>query len=133
MTRAAEPWSGGTRSTDNSILPFAASILVATQVVEKIMQSSNLQVRGLIGLVVVAVALGWLTLLDADAEYSTGMFAQLMVKGLGVGTALVPFSVVIVSSTALQGTGITAGILQTTLTIGSSLGVNAATDCVRQS
>ena len=106
-----------------AILPFAASILVATQLIQKFLGPIDLKVRGLLGLVLVAGALGWLTQIAADTNYWTWVFPQIVVLGLGVGIAIAPFNVVILSSTAPQDTGITAGILQTTPTFGGSLGI----------
>ncbi|MFE4215939.1 MFS transporter [Streptomyces sp. NPDC056844] len=74
------------------------------------------------GLVVVLAGVAWLTLLDGDSTYAAGVLPQIVLIGTGVGVAIVPFNTVILATAPAEHAGVTAGVLQTALTIGGSVG-----------
>ncbi|MGC0367604.1 EmrB/QacA subfamily drug resistance transporter [Rhodococcus sp. 27YEA15] len=110
-------------ATGFAILPFAVAIFFVAQFAPRFLGSISLKVRGLIGLVLVTLAVALLTRLDGGSQYWADVFPWLIVLGAGVGLAIVPFNMIILGSTAVEDTGITAGILQTALTFGGSLGI----------
>ncbi|WP_218019836.1 MFS transporter [Rhodococcoides yunnanense] len=110
-------------ATGFAILPFAVAIFVVAQFAPRYLAAVSLKLRGLIGLVIVTVAVALLIRLDGGSEYWSDVFPWLVVLGAGVGLAIVPFNMIILGSTAAEDTGITAGILQTALTFGGSLGI----------
>lgn len=112
------PWQAGV-----GLLPFAAALLVSTQFVNGRLARIGLEARGLAGLAVLTAGLFWLSLVDAGTRYATGVLPPLLVIGLGVGVAIVPFNVVVLSSADPEDTGVTAGIVQAALTVGGLIGI----------
>ncbi|MER6832057.1 MFS transporter [Streptosporangium sp. NPDC000563] len=108
-----------------AILPFGLALLVVTQLLTKHIASVSLQTRAVLGLVVVLAGVAWLTRLDAGSTYLTGVLPALVVMGLGVGVAIIPFNMIILTTAPPEYAGVTAGLLQTALTVGGSLGLAA--------
>jgi EmrB/QacA subfamily drug resistance transporter len=109
--------------TGLALLPFAASLLVSAQFLNKALASVDLKLRGIAGLVVLTAGMFWLSLIDAGTGYLTGVLPPLVVVGIGVGVAIVPFNVLVLSSADPEDTGITAGIVQSAITVGGLIGI----------
>jgi hypothetical protein len=109
--------------TGLALLPFAASLLVSAQFLNKALASVDLKLRGIAGLVVLTAGMFWLSRIDAGTGYFTGVLPPLVVVGIGVGGAIVPFNVLVLSSADPEDTGVTAGIAQTSITVGGLLGI----------
>ncbi|GAA2888358.1 MFS transporter [Streptosporangium fragile] len=108
-----------------AVLPFGLALLVATQLLTKHIATVSLKARALLGLAVVLAGVAWLTRLDAGSDYLTGVLPALVVMGVGVGVAIIPFNMIILTTAPPEHAGVTAGLLQTALTIGGSLGLAA--------
>ncbi|QFZ19201.1 MFS transporter [Saccharothrix syringae] len=109
--------------TGLAILPFGLALLVTTQFLTRFVAKLALPVRALIGLVLVAAAFGWLSLLDGGSSYATDVLPPVVVLGIGVGLAIIPFNMIVLSTSDPADTGVTAGILQSSLTVGGSIGL----------
>jgi EmrB/QacA subfamily drug resistance transporter len=109
--------------TGLGLLPFAAALLVSAQFVNKALAKVDLKPRGIAGLVVLAAGLSWLSLVDTGTAYLTGVLPALLVVGLGVGVAIVPLNVLVLTSADPDDTGLTAGIVQSALTVGGLIGI----------
>jgi EmrB/QacA subfamily drug resistance transporter len=105
------------------ILPFGLGLLVMTQLVTPKLGKFDLKVRAVAGLVLVLVGVAWLTQLDGDSDYYTAVLPQILIMGLGVGLAIVPLNMKILTTVRPEDSGIAAGLLQTSLTIGGVFGV----------
>ena len=108
-----------------AVLPFGLALLVVTQLLTKHIAAVSLKVRAVLGLVVVLAGVAWLTRLDADSTYLIGVLPALVVIGVGVGVAIIPFNMIILTTAPPEHAGVTAGLLQTALTVGGSLGLAA--------
>ncbi|SNS24177.1 drug resistance transporter, EmrB/QacA subfamily [Streptosporangium subroseum] len=108
-----------------AILPFGLALLVATQLLTKHIAAVSLKVRAVLGLVVILAGVAWLTRLGADSTYLIGVLPALVVIGVGVGVAIIPFNMIILTTAPPEHAGVTAGLLQTALTVGGSLGLAA--------
>ncbi|MFC9326786.1 MFS transporter [Kitasatospora sp. NPDC057015] len=106
-----------------AVLPFGLALLVSTQVLTGYVSGVGPKTRALLGLGVVLIGVAWLTLLDAHSSYVTGVLPQIVLVGLGVGVAIIPFNMIILSTAPPEHAGVTAGVLQTALTVGGSLGL----------
>lgn len=109
--------------TGLAVLPFGLALLVSTQVLTKYVAAVSLKARGIVGLVLLLAGVAWLSRLDGASTYAAGVLPPLIVMGLGVGLAIIPFNMLILSSSAPEDTGITAGILQVALTVGGCIGI----------
>ncbi|WP_182888132.1 MFS transporter [Microbispora sp. H10885] len=108
-----------------AILPFGLALLVSTQILTSYIAKIGLKTRAVAGLVVVLAGVAWLTRLDGGSTYLTGVLPALVVMGLGVGVAIIPFNMIVLTTAPPEYAGVTAGVLQTALTIGGSLGLAA--------
>ncbi|GHH61188.1 MFS transporter [Kitasatospora indigofera] len=106
-----------------AVLPFGLALLLSTQVLTPYVSGVGLKTRALLGLGVVLAGVAWLARLDADSSYLTGVLPQIVLVGLGVGVAIVPFNMIILSAAPPEHAGVAAGVLQTALTVGGSLGL----------
>lgn len=106
-----------------AILPFGAALLVTTQLLTRHLGRFGLKSRAVAGLVVVLAGVGWLTQLNGGSSYLTGVLPQIVLIGVGVGVAIIPFNMIILTTAPAEYAGVTAGVLQTALTIGGSLGL----------
>ncbi|CAJ62736.1 MULTISPECIES: MFS transporter [Frankia] len=113
----------GALRTGLAILPFGLALLVTTQLLTKWLSGLGLTTRGTIGLALLALGVAWFIRLDADSAYAEGVLPGLVVMGLGVGLAIIPLNMIILSTSRPEDVGITAGILQAALTVGGSIGL----------
>jgi EmrB/QacA subfamily drug resistance transporter len=109
--------------TGLAILPFGLALLVTTQFLTKYVAGLRLEVRAIVGLVLVIAGFAWLSRLDGDSTYAAGVLPAIIVLGVGVGLAIIPFNMIVLSTSDPADTGVTAGILQSSLTIGGSIGL----------
>ncbi|GAA4386350.1 hypothetical protein GCM10023088_57190 [Actinomadura verrucosospora] len=106
-----------------AILPFGLGILLTVQVFTKYLSGIPLKIRGVLGLVVVLAAVLWLTRLDAGSSYAADVLPPIVALGVGIGLAIVPVNMTILSTTRPEDAGVTAGILQAALTVGGTIGL----------
>lgn len=106
-----------------AILPFGLALLVSTQLLTQLVSGIDLKVRAVAGLVPVLAGVLWLTLLDAGSGYVSGVLGPIILIGLGVGVAIIPLNMIILTTVPARYAGVTAGVLQTALTVGGSLGL----------
>ncbi|GLW67174.1 MFS transporter [Actinomadura rubrobrunea] len=105
------------------ILPFGLALLVTTQWLTKRLDRFDMKARAVAGLALVLVGVLWLSRLDGGSGYLADVLPPLVVMGVGVGAAIVPFNMVILTTVPAEYAGVTAGLLQAALTIGGSLGL----------
>ncbi|MFC3979264.1 MFS transporter [Streptosporangium jomthongense] len=106
-----------------AILPFGLALLATTQLLTGRIAAFGLKTRALAGLAVVLAGVAWLTRLDGGGAYASDVLPALVVTGLGVGVAIVPLNMIVLSTAPSEYAGVTAGVLQTALTVGGSLGL----------
>ncbi|MEV4096361.1 MFS transporter [Streptosporangium saharense] len=106
-----------------AILPFGLALLATTQLLTGRVAAFGLKTRAVAGLVVVLAGVAWLTRLDGDSAYASGVLPALVVMGLGVGVAIIPLNMIVLTTAPSEYAGVTAGVLQTALTVGGSLGL----------
>ncbi|MEU1147700.1 MFS transporter [Streptomyces sp. NPDC005863] len=79
------------------------------------------------GSVIVALGLGWLTLLGPDSSYLGGVLGPMLLFGFGMGLNFVTLTLTAVSGVALHEAGAASGLLNTTQQVGGSLGLSILT------
>jgi hypothetical protein len=109
--------------TGLALLPFTLALLLATMLLPKPVASLPLPVRGVAGLALVIAGLAWLGTINSHTTYATGVLPQIVILGLGVGLAIVPFNMIVLTTVNPADMGVTAGMLQAALTVGGSLGL----------
>ena len=79
------------------------------------------------GLVVLAVGMGWLSLIRPSGNFWVDVLPASLVAALGMSLAFIPSLGTAISSAAPQEGGLAAGIVNTSYQIGSALGLAAMT------
>jgi EmrB/QacA subfamily drug resistance transporter len=77
----------------------------------------------LVGLVLIAAALGLLTRLPADGQYFVDLMPSLLVLGAGAGLALPAVTALAMSGATAEDAGLASGLVNTTQQIGAALGL----------
>lgn len=77
-----------------------------------------------VGSVLAAAGLAWLTLTDAQSTYVGSLLGPIMVFGLGMGFQFVSLTLMAVSGVEADDTGAASGILNATQQVGGSLGLS---------
>ncbi|MCP2338638.1 MFS transporter [Actinomadura rupiterrae] len=106
-----------------AILPFGLALLATTQLLTKHVARFDLRTRAVGGLVVVLAGVLWLTRLDGASGYPADVLPALVLMGAGVGLAIVPMNMIVLTTAPPEYAGVAAGVLQTALTVGGSLGL----------
>jgi EmrB/QacA subfamily drug resistance transporter len=113
----------GALRTGLAILPFGLGILVTAQLLGRFLGAVPLKPRGVLGLAVMVGAVLWLSRLGAHSGYAADVLPPITLLGLGVGLAIVPINLTILTTSAPEDTGVTAGVLQAALTVGGTVGL----------
>ncbi|MDX6740678.1 MFS transporter [Actinocorallia sp. A-T 12471] len=106
-----------------AFLPMAAGMLVTAQNAPKLIGRIGGRSTALAGTVILGGGIGWLVPLAADTAYLTGVAGPMLLVGAGMGLVVVPFNIAIMSTVDPAESGVAAGVLQTALLAGASLGI----------
>lgn len=106
-----------------AFLPMAAGLLVTSRTAIKVLGRFGTKPTAAAGLLLLAVAAGWLTTLTTETTYLGGIFGPMLLVGLALGLIIVPINVAIMSTVDPQDAGAASGVLQTTMMTGSALGI----------
>jgi EmrB/QacA subfamily drug resistance transporter len=107
-----------------AFLPVSATIIVVAT-----FSSRNLLKYGprpfmLVGTVLTAVGLGWLSQISADSSYVTGILIPIILFAAGMGSLFVPLTVSAVSNVSPAESGAASGLLNVMQQVGGSLGLS---------
>lgn len=106
-----------------AFLAMAAPMTAVPRLVTpKIVKSLGPKLTMMIGLFLVAVSMFWLTQMDSDTTYLTGVFGPMALAGAGVGLLNPPLAATILATVAPKEAGGASGLLQTVAMIGASVG-----------
>ncbi|WP_026411815.1 MFS transporter [Actinomadura oligospora] len=106
-----------------AMLPYGVAVLVTTQLLTRHVAKIDMRVRAPGGLVLVLAGVLWLTRLSGTSGYTADVLPALVLMGAGVGLAIIPMNMIVLTTAPPEFAGVTAGVLQTALTIGGSLGL----------
>jgi predicted MFS family arabinose efflux permease len=109
--------------TGLAFLPFGAALLITARSAPKLLARIDPRWLAVAGFALMAIAMLWLTQLDADSAYASAILAPIVSLGAGAGAAIVPLNMIILSQTPPEDVGITSGVLQAALSVGRSLGL----------
>ena len=109
--------------TGFAILPFGLALSAAVRLSGPVVGRLAPRGRAVLGLGIVLLAMLWLTRLGSGSRYATDVLPPIALLGVGVGVALVPINMMILTTADPADAGVTAGLLQVALTVGGALGV----------
>ncbi|WP_217223550.1 MFS transporter [Streptomyces anulatus] len=107
-----------------AFLPVSAVIAVSAGLASQLLPRWGPKPFMVVGALLAAVGLGWLTLTDVHSSYLGSILGPMLVFGFGMGMQFVPLTLMAVSGVAPKEAGAASGILNATQQVGGSLGLS---------
>jgi MFS family permease len=109
--------------TGLAFLPFAVGIAATSQAVAWLMTRLPTRVFVTIGPLLSAIALFWLSRIDAESTYGSAVLGPLLVFALGLGFSFVPLILGATSGVRPADMGVASAVLNTAQQVGGTLGL----------
>jgi EmrB/QacA subfamily drug resistance transporter len=109
--------------TGLAFLPFAVGIAATSQAVARLMTRLPTRVFVTIGPLLSAIALFWLSRIDAESTYGSAVLGPLLVLALGLGFSFVPLILGATSGVQPADMGVASAVLNTAQQVGGTLGL----------
>lgn len=106
-----------------AFLPVSLSIIVTVGATSQLLVKFGQKNPLVVGVLLNAAALAWLTGLDAGSSYAAGLLGPMLVFGIGTGMMFMPLTMLGVSDIDQADTGSASGVLNATQQVGGSLGL----------
>ncbi|MEV7611386.1 MFS transporter [Streptomyces sp. NPDC089799] len=107
-----------------AFLPVTAAIGIAAGLSQKLLPRFGPKPFMVTGSALVAIGLGWLTFLDTDSSYVSGILGPMVVFAFGMGLNFVTLTLTAVSGVATHEAGAASGLLNASQQVGGSLGLS---------
>ncbi|WP_330175338.1 MFS transporter [Streptomyces sp. NBC_01498] len=107
-----------------AFLPVSVVIAIGSGLASQFLPRWGPKPFMVVGSVLAAAGLAWLTLTDAQSTYVGSLLGPIMVFGLGMGFQFVSLTLMAVSGVEADDTGAASGILNATQQVGGSLGLS---------
>ncbi|MDF9811527.1 MFS transporter [Streptomyces sp. SPB162] len=107
-----------------AFLPVSVIIAIAAGFTSQLLPKWGPKPFMVVGAVLAAVGLGWLTMTDVDSSYLGSILGPILVFGTGMGLQFVSLTLMAVSGVEPKETGAASGILNATQQVGGSLGLS---------
>ncbi|MEV5573665.1 MFS transporter [Spirillospora sp. NPDC052269] len=107
-----------------AFLPIVGTQFVVVRCGPRLLKRFGARVLVTTGTLLVATAMLWLTTLDPHQGYAAGLLGPLLLYGAGGGLTVMPLMATILSSVTPEDSGAAAGVAQTVMWSGASLGVS---------
>jgi predicted MFS family arabinose efflux permease len=106
-----------------AFLPAALSTMGAALVGTRIVTRLGARRQLVIGPLMAAAGLAWLTQLSAGDGYLAHVFGPLVLAGLGLGLSFVPMTIAATADVPIHQAGLASGLINTTRQIGGAVGL----------
>jgi len=103
-------------------LPFSGGIIVSAMLTAQLLPRFGPRVLMTSGAVLATAAMVWLTRLDLNSSYVTGILPAFIVMSIGMGMVFVPLSNTALTGVANHDAGVASALVNTTQQMGGSLG-----------
>jgi EmrB/QacA subfamily drug resistance transporter len=107
-----------------AFLPVSAVIIVAAQVVARLLPSVGPKRFMIAGSLFATIGLAWLSRITVTSGYLDGLLGPMLVFGLGMGFLFVPLTLTAVSGVRREESGAASSLLNAMQQVGSSLGLS---------
>src|SRR6185312_17225992 len=108
-----------------AFLPAALSILGGALVGTRMMTRLGVRRQLVIGPLMAAAGLAWLTQLSAGDGYLAHLFGPLVLAGIGLGLSFVPMTIAATADVPIHHAGLASGLINTGRQIGGAIGLAA--------
>ncbi len=107
-----------------AFLPVSGVIIVASQVVARLLPRVGPKRFMVAGSLLATVGLAWLSRISVSSGYLDGLLGPMLLFGLGLGFLFVPLTLMAVSGVSREETGAASGLLNAMQQVGGSLGLS---------
>jgi EmrB/QacA subfamily drug resistance transporter len=107
-----------------AFLPVSAVIAIGAGLASRFLPRFGPKPFMVVGAVLAACGLGWLTLTDVHSTYAGSILGPMLVFSLGMGMEFVSLTLMALSQVAVRETGAASGLLNATQQVGGSLGLS---------
>ncbi|WP_432519150.1 MFS transporter [Kineococcus sp. SYSU DK006] len=104
-------------------LPFGLGIIVAAGVASKLVEELPVRAVAVPGLLLAALGLFWLSRLQADSGYVSGLMVPFFLATFGLGLAFLPMTLLVVREVDERETGSASALMNTAQQVGAALGL----------
>jgi len=108
-----------------AFLPQTLLIAAGAQVTARLVPRFGPRPLIVLGTLVAAAGLGWLAMISPQSTFVGELLGPFLLIGLGMGLAVTPIAVAGTSGVPVQDAGLASGLLNTSRTVGASLGLAA--------
>jgi hypothetical protein len=123
-----------------AFLPFSAGVVAAAQLASYLINRVDPRWLAGAGGLLSAAGMLWLSRLEVDSSYVTGLLPPMLVLSVGLGLTFVPLTLTAVHGVSKDDAGVASAVLNTTQQVGGALGLatlstvasSAATDRGRE-
>ncbi|KAA0922209.1 MFS transporter [Streptomyces apricus] len=110
-----------------AFLPVTAAIVAGAGLSQRFLPVLGPKPFMVVGSSLVALGLGWQTLIDPESSYVGGVLGPMLLFGFGMGLNFVTLTLTAVSGVAVHEAGAASGLLNATQQVGGSLGLSILT------
>jgi predicted MFS family arabinose efflux permease len=118
-----EVWGYSALGSGIAYLPFVSMILVASAVASQLVARIGARPLLLVGSVLGAGGLFWLSQVTEHSDYASGLLGAMMVTAFGFGLMFVPLSLLALSKVREEDTGVASSLLNTGQQVGGAIGL----------
>jgi predicted MFS family arabinose efflux permease len=118
-----EVWGYSPLRTGIAYLPMVVTIMVASGIASQLVARVGARPLMLAGSVISTGGLFWLSRLNEQSHYVSGLMGPMMVTALGMGLIFVPLSLVALAKVADNDAGVASSLLNTGQQVGGSIGL----------
>src|SRR5580693_6798777 len=116
-------WGYSPLRTGIAYLPMVVTIMVASGIASQLVARIGARPLMLAGSVISTGGLFWLSRLNEQSHYVSGLMGPMMVTALGMGLIFVPLSLVALAKVADTDAGVASSLLNTGQQVGGSIGL----------
>jgi EmrB/QacA subfamily drug resistance transporter len=118
-----EVWGYSPLRTGVAYLPMVLTIIVGSGIASQLVARIGARPLMLAGSVIATGGLFWLSRLNEQSHYVSGLMGPMMVTALGMGLIFVPLSLVALAKVADNDAGVASSLLNTGQQVGGSIGL----------
>ncbi|MFJ8939722.1 MFS transporter [Streptomyces sp. NPDC102365] len=110
-----------------AFLPITVAIVTGAGLSQRFLPVLGPKPFMVVGSTLVVIGLGWLTFIDPESSYVSGVLGPMLLFGFGMGLNFVTLTLTAVSGVATHEAGAASGLLNATQQVGGSLGLSILT------
>ncbi|MFE9770489.1 MFS transporter [Streptomyces sp. NPDC005931] len=106
-----------------ALVPSSLAVIIGSQLAPRLMRSAGPRAVAVLGTLIAVAGFGWQSTMSADGTYPTAILFPGILMMLGGGLAATPLAALATSGAAPQEAGLVSGLVNTSRTMGGSLGL----------